>query len=956
MSAQRGAQACDQGVLRSLGRGPLQQVPAAHGLPVHGAHHGIAQQQRLLRQQGQVPHTTGQGPQQVARCFVHKTHADQPKTAGHPARKCPHQGRSRIGRNHQRQRAGQGQAQARQGQHHQHQRCGRHERAAQVVQQLPAVDGRKAPALGLGQKGPQLPVAPRPAVQAGGCGVTVFGLRLHQRHIADHGAACQRTFEQVVAQHLVGRQAPAQHGVHRGHMQQALAGEAAFGKKILVDVGRHGAVRVQPLLARKQPLPQRGGGSGGQWRQHPGLQDAVALYHALACGIQPGLVLGVLGHPHQAAQAARGQLRIAVEREHIAGLGRQVREFAQVQEGALPASGEGRHQLFELAALALPADPLLLRGAVGAGAVQQQKPRGTARDRRVLGIQAQHQALGMGQQHAIFGQVLHIGIHTVGQQRKLRKGLGVGQVMQVQAVHQPVDGAGAAEQGRDSHQHTCRYRNARWQQVAGHVGRPDGFANEPVDHGHHDLGHGQQQQDGDQRQARKMGCAGIGPRLHTPQGRHQPGQQTERAQQQGAQVQRHTRQAHRRPPQGHRVGGMSAHTQGMLQLVAPGALQPIACQGLRSSRMIWRLAVGTRHQHQQRLRHGGLALPAAGRQVFDAVQGGVAGGLVFGREHGRLQHGAQHQAGLADDVGPVGRAHPPQCRDGIAHAQLVGGLVDLLLGLQRHQVGHSGQQPLLYGRWRACSGMPAHHAAPHHRLRQVGQEHRCHATLLHGCAGGIQRQHVQVLAAGGAQAGQLLRGLVAGQALGQAAQVLHQHHTQRGGQRPQLALAQLAGLLVGVEVMHQQRFIKRAVGMGHKRPRHTVHTRQAHQRGVFEHRQRAVVTRWQPGPDLLELAFDQVEVVKQPFSGGADGMLVMRCIEQVAVCGPQRADVALQAWVKGGAAKRCLACVVGRAQVPAMLFEAGHAKHFGPQGVQHQACPGIEHAVQRGRNPGPWCA
>lgn len=501
-------------------------------------------------------------------------------------------------------------------------------------------------------------------------------------------------------------------------------------------------------------------------------------------------------------------------------------------------------------------------------------------------IQGLHLALGMGQQRAVFGQVLHIGIHTVGQQRKLRTGLGVGQVMQVQAVHQPVDGAGAAEQGRDRHQNACRCRNARWQQVAGHVGGPDGFANEPVHHGHHDLGHGQQQQDGEQRQARKMGCAGIGPRLHTPQGRHQPGQQTERAQQQCAQVQRHTRQTHRRTPQGQHIGGMSAHAQGMLQLAAPGALQPIACQSLRSSRLIWWLAVGTRHQHQQRLRNGGLALPAAGRKVFNAMQGGVAGGLVFGRKHGRLQHGAQHQAGLADDVGPVGSAHPPQCGNGIAHAQLVGRLVNLLLGLQRHQVGHRGQQPLLHGRWRACSGMPAHHAAPHHRLRQVGEKHRGHAAPLHGGAGSIQCQPVQVLAARGAQAGQLLRGLMAGQALGQAAQVFDEHHTQRGGQRPQLALAQLTGLLVSVQVLHEQRFIERTVGMGHKRPGHTVHTRQAHQRGVFEHGQRAVVTRRQPGPDLLELAFDQMKVVKQPFSGGADRMLVMRCVKQVAVRAP----------------------------------------------------------------------
>ena len=160
-------------------------------------------------------------------------------------------------------------------------------------------------------------------MQAGGGSVAVLGLGLHQGYVAHHGAEHQCAFEQVMAQHLVCRQASTQHGMHRGHMQQALAGKAAFGKEVLVHIGRHSAVGVQPLLPREQPLPERSVGARRQRRQHTRLQNPVALHDALARSVEPGLVLGMLGHTHQGAQAAWWELRITVEREYIAGLRRQ---------------------------------------------------------------------------------------------------------------------------------------------------------------------------------------------------------------------------------------------------------------------------------------------------------------------------------------------------------------------------------------------------------------------------------------------------------------------------------------------------------------------------------------------------------------------------------------------------------------------------------------------------------
>ena len=404
----------------------------------------------------------------------------------------------------------------------------------------------------------------------------------------------------------------------------------------------------------------------------------------------------------------------------------------------------------------------------------------------------------MRQQPTVFRFFGVIGIYAVGQQRELRTGLGIGQVVQMQAVHQSVDGAGAAKQGRNGHQHSRRCRDAHRQQVARHVGGLDGFADEPVDYRHHDLGHGQKQQGGHQHQACEWGCAGVCPTLCGPRVRHQPSQQPQRAHQQGAQVQRHPRHPHNGAPQGHRIAGMAAGAQGLLQLSASTALQPVASQRFRT------ITSGARHPGQKRLRNGSLALPAAGRETFNAVQRGVARGFVLGRKHGRLQHDAQHQASLTDDVGPVGCTDQPQCRDSIAHAQLVRRLVDLLLVLQRHEVGHCGLQPQLHGRERLRWRVPTRRSAPRGGLCQMEQENESHAALLHRGICGVQRLHRQFVVTGGAQAGQLLRGLVAGQALSQAAQVFDQNHAQSGGQRPQLTLGQFAGLLVGIEKTHQQ--------------------------------------------------------------------------------------------------------------------------------------------------------
>ena len=204
-----------------------------------------------------------------------------------------------------------------------------------------------------------------------------------------------------------------------------------------------------------------------------------------------------------------------------------------------------------------------------------------------------------------------------------------------------------------------------------------------------------------------------------------------------------------------------------------------------------------------------------------------------------------------------------------------------------------------------------------------------------------------------AQAGEFARGLVAGDAVGQAAQVLHQHHAQRGGQRPQLALAEFALVLVGVEETLQQRGVEGAVGVGHKGPGHAVNARQAHQGRVLQHRQAGVIARRQAFVNFSELVFDQVKVVQQPFGGRAELLAVVGLSGDVAKRGAQCADVALQTRVKRGAPKGGLAGPLRQGQAAPMLFQAGRAHNFSPDGLQRETLSRIQHALDLLRNPSP---
>ena len=477
--------------LRGFGGRPLQQVALAHGHAVGRTRHGIGSQPSMRQQLRHVPQRAAGGARQLGQALAVEVAQGDVVPARRQARHSAKQRPGTEGGHHEQQGVDGCGAPARQADCEQPKRGRRDERAAQVVEHLPAVDGADAVVARARQQRQQLPVSAGPAVQARRRHVGMHGRFFEEHDVADAAAARDGAFEQVVAQHRPLGQARAEHDVQRLHVQQALAGERAFAEQVLVDLGRGGAVRVDPALAGEQPMERRGFARPGQRRGHARLQDAVARRDAALRQVDARQVQRVCRHADQFTQAAGGQLGVAVERDDVGRARRRLRREAQVDEwrrgGRRRIGREPVDQLLQLAALALPADPALLGLAEAAAPVQQQKARGCARCGRVACVQRLHCGHGRRKQRRVGVGVLGIGIGRVGEQRELRVRFQVSQVMTLELARERLDALHAAHQGRHDDQHPVFGRDAVAQRQARQAPRAGGLADEPVDERDHGL-------------------------------------------------------------------------------------------------------------------------------------------------------------------------------------------------------------------------------------------------------------------------------------------------------------------------------------------------------------------------------------------------------------------------------------------------------------------------------------
>ena len=209
--------------------------------------------------------------------------------------------------------------------------------------------------------GKELPIAPRPAMLARRRDVVAGGIFLHELDIGHQPGAGEDPLEKVVAEDRILGDSSLQGGLEGIDVVDALAGEGALAEEILIHVGDGKGIGIHAGGAGEDALESR---SFASRRQGGG--DA-RLQHAIAGDDPPGLRIELgtvqrMGHlAHEPLHGAAGQPRIGVQGDDIAhARGHRRRAAAYGQEGRVGRAAKQPVQLMELAALALPADPLSL--------------------------------------------------------------------------------------------------------------------------------------------------------------------------------------------------------------------------------------------------------------------------------------------------------------------------------------------------------------------------------------------------------------------------------------------------------------------------------------------------------------------------------------------------------------------------------------------------------------------
>jgi hypothetical protein len=281
-------------------------------------------------------------------------------------------------------------------------------------------------------------LAPRVGVVAGGEVVE----QLDVRHQAAAGVVA---LDEVVAEDAVVGKGMAGGGLEGVHLVDALAGEGAAAEQVLVNVGDRRGIGVD-ARRRRQDAGEQGARGGDEAEADARLQDAVAGDDTAQLGVEARAVERVGQGRHQPGRRLARQLRVGVQGDDETHP-RQARQVAALHRiGRVRGPAQQAVELAQLAALALPAHPAALRGVPHPFAVEQEEAVGAARG--VALVESADALEGFTQVCVVLGPVLRGGVGEVGQQREAQLRVGVGQVMDFQALGQGSAALGADEQGR----------------------------------------------------------------------------------------------------------------------------------------------------------------------------------------------------------------------------------------------------------------------------------------------------------------------------------------------------------------------------------------------------------------------------------------------------------------------------------------------------------------------------
>ena len=752
------------------------------------------------------------------------------------------------------------------GAEHQEQQGGGDEAAAQVVEDFPLRQHRQriGDAAGVGSGHPRqeplrdLPVAAHPAVTPVDVHVVAGGMVFVELHIADEGGTGMARLQQIMAEHGVFR-APAVHGpLESIHIVDTLADERAFLKNILIHIGHLPGVGIDPRLAGEQP-DKPGSPGARQTHAHARLQNAVAFGDDPARRVELRTVQRMGHGGHEPAGGVAGELGVGVERDDILHRRQNGRVSLDGGKACGVAAAEEFVKRHELSPLALIAHPPALAGVPAPRAVEQVE-HGLVPG-RILGVQPRDAGPCLLQQPVVSRENFRRRIPVVRQQGKVQMRIAVREGVNLQGLEEPDDAFRTREQrGNDHHRAAVRIEAGGVVQARELAGFHE-QGGQPVRQRHRQLTGAEEENQGEKNQFPALHVQRLG-QPHKTARREQRGARNatriirQRKAMDAAFNRRSPGPAHLHRPRQRRPAfpdQKKSHMRG--PTVAGRRPGPVGGQPDRVPRDLAFRPVAVPGEKFDR-----VAIAVARRKIHLAIDAGRVGA-----------QGLLDQAQRLHERLPVHGAQQAQAGNAVAHGDLVGRLI---LAFQLDPLFDRQPlfgEPLLQPAAREMQrrALPRQTLAEFRHegtgegqvgLRHVG--HHDHEVRRIFFRHGLQAIHP------GVRKIPVLPG--DGQPGGDPLEILNQPKPQHDGNGPQLAQLQRSDGLIGGDEGAERFGLDLRVRVRDQLEHEVVDARQSgrpagHQAGQFP-----AVTPGQMSPGQLDLLFDEVEIVEEPFGGRRD--------------------------------------------------------------------------------------
>ena len=421
---------------------PLQEQPVRFDPPISDADDGIERQAGVIRQENNGKN----GAQQAIARIAPEARAGGRRMNEKPEERCQdrpqHQARHQPAPQHRHRREEPAHQEERD-------RCRRDEAAAQIVEDLPLVEGgkrvrfRSATERGDAPLQPidDLPVAANPAMLPVPPADVTARKNIQQLDIGRQPHPHMAAFQQIVTEQVRLGKSSRQEAVKGLQFVDAFAVIAAFADQILVNIGD--SVRVGIDSARIGEDAREPCRPGARQRgADAGLNDRVTANHPASIRRETRLIQRMSQRFNHPSSGVSQQLRVSIEGDDKPNA-LQLQAIARVEKSfqlGRGFAGEESIELFQLAALAFPADPALLALAPRSPAMKKKKP-----SRSVPAIQFLHPASREVDVFRVLRHGLARRVSKIGQEGKAQICIRISEESDFEAVELVLNGVRGGE-------------------------------------------------------------------------------------------------------------------------------------------------------------------------------------------------------------------------------------------------------------------------------------------------------------------------------------------------------------------------------------------------------------------------------------------------------------------------------------------------------------------------------